>query len=819
MRSTQSRIWVAFIGAMLVVIGGWISTPTFARQQNAQDQPKVYGRNPDDDDLELLEREPFDRIYLDASNKNAVMEVMPLDPSVRVKKDSGLLVFRFLNRSDRQYQVPWRAVEKIMSRDELIMEEAEAAFNNQEFDRAFRYFIYLSRRGLSTPTLESKLNDYLFLDGNRVLKENDFPMALSIFEELYSRNQNYRRGNQRVDRIISRCYDEILGGHLAEGNFQLIRTILEGVKANYGSRLADLDTKWKKRLEERGREILQNAIDAAKGGDPKSAHEAVRRLLYAMPELPEALKIHSSVLENFPYVFVGTTQLPSQADFRSIDNWSSRRLGRMLHRGLIEFVGLSDDGGEYAFPNGMFQPVPDTNGQEYRFIIRERDEFGVPEITTAEIASKIRSMVREGSPDFYYPLAKLIHTIQIVDQSTVSFRLRYQHVRPEALLQVARQIQRLQEQSSLEGGDGIYRVVRRDDQEIWYDLNPMYSRSEDRQNPKIIERRFDDPLVASDALANGEIDILDQVYPSEIQRLKRNPKVVVRPYLLPTIHLLVPNYRSEYMKNQFFRKALLYGINRELILREVISGGREISGYTVISGPFPLGSEENDQVGYAYNDRIPPVEYSLHMGTIAPLVVQNQLRSAAERKIRKERRDEIRELAEDQIEARINQWLDADPTLKFPKLVLAHPATDIAKRASESMQQMWAQCGIEVSLRELPPGQTRPDDEDYDLLYVELTVEEPLVDTRRILGELGFATQVNATIEQLLSELDLAATWSDARETLRDLHQQCAYDLTVLPLWQVVNHYGYRTNIRQVGNELIHVYQNVGDWRIVPYEK
>jgi hypothetical protein len=130
------------------------------------------------------------------------------------------------------------------------------------------------------------------------------------------------------------------------------------------------------------------------------------------------------------------------------------------------------------------------------------------------------------------------------------------------------------------------------------------------------------------------------------------------------------------------------------------------------------------------------------------------------------------------------------------------------------MKQMWAAVGIEVQLRQLPAGAARPEDGDYDLMYVELTMEEPLSDARKILGDLGFVQDISPSVEQLMDELDTAKNWIVARRILRQIHEQCQYNVTVLPLWQTINYYAYRRNARGLESGLIHLYDDVANWRV-----
>jgi len=117
-------------------------------------------------------------------------------------------------------------------------------------------------------------------------------------------------------------------------------------------------------------------------------------------------------------------------------------------------------------------------------------------------------------------------------------------------------------------------------------------------------------------------------------------------------------------------------------------------------------------------------------------------------------------------------------------------------------------------LRPLPPGVTFPDDDDYDLVYVETQMQEPLVDAYRLFGRNGLARVSDPTIEQALRNLDRAYSWAKVSDALHRVHQQSANNLSILPLWQVVDHYAYRKNVFNVGSNIVYLYENLDEWRV-----
>ncbi len=79
------------------------------------------------------------------------------------------------------------------------------------------------------------------------------------------------------------------------------------------------------------------------------------------------------------------------------------------------------------------------------------------------------------------------------------------------------------------------------------------------------------------------MDVLDQLFPADAVRLRKSKRIKVVNYPLPTVHMLVPCSDHPYIAERTFRRALLYGINRQDILTGELLGG---PGIGRLSSPF-----------------------------------------------------------------------------------------------------------------------------------------------------------------------------------------------------------------------------------------
>lgn len=742
--------------------------------------------------LSVMDRDPFDRLHFD-DTEHPTLDIdplvvegyglnQPIDPSSM----KGRAVFTIPDYPDRVFAAPWNAITKVERYSDLVMTEARNAMDTKDFNRAFRTLLFLSNQPEGgTAELKQMLDRCIFLDGSEQLAQGSYAEALTAFEELYARNPRYQTGSKPVFDLILESYQSFLQKEFEQGNYQSVRNLLQGMRMQYGKPVEAEIARWNGIMNARALEQLGEIRTALDNNDPFAAQVQARKVIFTVPELPQATEAYNSVVKKFPYVFVGVTSTASVSDPLSINNWGARRLGRLLTRTIMEFEGPSDEGGKYRFPNGRFQQIDDL-GLRYRFTLSPTLPPGTPELTAYELSNRLMDLADPKSPDYYIPWARMVTGIEIENERSITIRLRYPHVRPESIIPLK---YFAPNDSRAADNFGYYKPVKTDGDYSIFEFNDRYLRP-DGQLPTIVEKTFANTSEAADALLSGELDIIDRVHPFDIVRLRQDPMIEVKPYLIPLVHVLIPNPRNAFMKSDNFRRSLQVGINRELMLRESLTGGREIDGYEIISGPFPPGSSTADQLAYAYNNEVKPRQYDFRLSMVL----------AQQFVIEEERR-------------RTHEG-EKKPVVEIPEIVIAHPDTSTISAACKSIAQQLTASRIPVKLRPLPKGVTVPDDDDYDLLYCEIQIQEPLVDAYRLFGHDGLVKISDPTIEQALRQLDSAYSWAEVSRSLRRVHRQTSSNLTVLPLWQIVEHYAYRKNLYGPGDRLIHLYQNVDKWQI-----
>jgi ABC-type transport system substrate-binding protein len=291
------------------------------------------------------------------------------------------------------------------------------------------------------------------------------------------------------------------------------------------------------------------------------------------------------------------------------------------------------------------------------------------------------------------------------------------------------------------------------------------------------------------ALERGEIDILERVFPGDIPSLTGHSDLAVRAVTMPTTHLLVLRDRHPYLANRTFRRALIYGINRELILSQGLLRGQKLPGFRVVSAPFPAPAASGNTQSYAYDQEIAPHPYDPRLALTLRLVAQREIKSAYEK-------------------------LEQQPPEYVP-LLLGHPADETSRIACRAIVKQLDLIGVKCKLAEFVPGQF-DDKGACDLIYLQAATWEPLVDAGRLLGPDGVSPASSAFIQLTLRQIEGATNWQVARERFRQLHRLLHEDVSVIPLYQTHDHYAYRKSLQGLAVPRVTLYENIDQWQVVP---
>ena len=737
----------------------------------------------------LIDQQPFDLVVLNEANGGAQVKVFPLPfperrlPASPNPQDKLRVVL--VGFAEREYEVLWRDIARIELYEQRIYDEALRKLGTKDFTGAFQNLSFLLKNYPNLPRLEELRQEFLLKSAADRFQAGEYRQTLSALEELRATAPGYQAAV--VNRVLSQVADSLISAYEQAGDLGSAKQLLNRLRDAYGESLPVVGT-WTDKLQQMAELKGAEAVELLARQEFRQARRAATAMLSILPEMEQAREIISQIHSSYPMVRVGVMQQAHHLDPTSLVDWPARRAGRLVQRPLFQFLETGAEGGRYGFALGTYR-----NSDDRQQLLLSLDPQLPSPLTAASLAQLLLRRADPVQPDYDPAWASLLQSASIPGNQQVRVQLRRPNVLPHALLQWLLTDEQLEGSTSDAAQSaaekvyplpGPYRLATQDEQEASFVLQAATAQA--GQPTEVIEVFYRDPLLAVNDLLRGEIDVLDQLYPADAQRLANDPRVRVGWFALPTTHMLIPRSDHPYLANTKFRRALLYATNRQTLLSGELLNSSDPRKGRLVSGPFPLGDDINDPLSYAYNKQVLPVEYNPQLAKLLLVMAERELVEAAKR--------------------------GHEPPPAPPKLIVGCPDFEFARVATQAMIEQWSLVGIEaeLSIRDQQP----PFEQSCDLLYVTMTMWEPATDIQRLLGEKGLAASDNAFIVQALETLRVARNWREVRTALQDLHQLVDYHLPVLPLWQVADRYAVRNYVSGLEDRPLSLYQNIANWRI-----
>jgi ABC-type transport system substrate-binding protein len=760
----------------------------------------------------IYEQEAYDLITLDPSAGGTTLKVLPLPfPNRRVPDPlpkTGNLQFRLVEEPDVIYEVPWASVASIQLFHDLVLSEAKRLAESQRFEEAFEHFVYLFENDPDLPGLAAAYNEFLLREAHWHQAAGRHDRALALLTTLHSRQRDY----PGLAEALGQSYDYQLTQAVEAGNFYAARRTLQTLEELMPGH--PVAKSWQDKLIALAREKLEEARQDVAQKAYSQAHRKTRRALEIWPRLEEGVQLLGELQRVYPRVIVGVTEpIPlSQPQFFS--DWPSRRTQRLVARTLFEFAGPGLEGGRYESPFGEGSWDPVRLRLTLHLRRSEPGKAGGADLTAPQLASLLVQFSAEPTSLSQW-WSRLLAGFNLPDLYTLEIKLAQPHLRPEALLVIPvgtaspavisdHLAAPNPENGHSEGGtsavspallswlqpnwQGPYTLVEYSSDMAIFRAKPGYFGLQEGQPLEVVEVRFSSAGEAIRALRTGQIDVLDRVPPWMVEELAGVQGLVVEPYALPLLHCVIPNWNRPLLRRSSFRRALMYGIDREAIFRRLV-GNTQHEGSRLVSGPFLASTGHGDPVDYAYDSGISPKPYDPRLA-IALLQVAFAEWTA--------------ELPEESRPDRI------------PELVLAYRPGPVASAACEALRDGWRRLGLRVRLRALdgPPPAAVPD--DVDLLYAEIAIWEPVIDAERLFGPTGLAGNTTPHMLQAIYRLRALRDWNEAAAQLRRIHRLVDLQCNILPLWQLMDYLVRPQTLQGVGSRPITLYQNIENWRVTP---
>lgn len=783
--------------------------------------------------LPLYQQEPFDEITLVERFEHAVLKVTPLPFRTPPAKDDPIhkkpLPIKLTVEPENQYTLVWSAIEKFRFFEDMIADKAIELSSQGKFEESFVYIKFLMDEYPACKQIDLALEQLYYDEAVYFIKEKKMDVGLARLFEIYDRYPKSAKAEKLMAGVVKRLTMEYWNAE----DYESARVMMNNLTSRYPKNATGLELR--QMFVNACQKACDEATSAWQNNDKVTAALAGERMKQIWPSC-EGVKNGKEILETlktkYPAIQVGVTMPCTDCVNVAINDWASYRSRRLMYRLMTEFKGPGSEGGTYESPLGQIKIQ--NYGRNLTFELNDNlrwaSRTGGDELrlSGADIAAAALEMANPQSETYSPQWAALFKSAGSSEPLKATLQLNRAYVCPLALLQtpVLCYSSGLTGAETDAGANGPYLPAELPNQEKvgakmkLYLFNENYFAAQDRQPRMITEVYYGNGRQALKDLESGKIAVLDRINPWEVPAAIDNKNIHAYPYSMPLVHCLVPNRSKLLLSNRTYRRALVYALNREGILRHLI-GQNERVGCQVVSGPFSPGISSGDALSYAYDVSIKPRPYNPHIAFVLTQSAMMQIDKAQKKQAEIDAKKagkplpaqtpEPAEQPQAQTPAAESSQSDAADNSKTEqkldqkkkkkdlfeqKFVLGYPPHETARIACQIIARQYKAIGIEVELYEFAPGEPVEMSDKIDLLYVELSMYEPIVDAQRILGDQGPSGKCSTHIAQGLRELDGATDWTLIGQTLRRLHQLSFDDTAVIPLWQIRDYFGVNPRLQ-----------------------
>lgn len=734
----------------------------------------------------LYEQIPFDRITIEEMGQPVVLTVQPLKLPGRIvptmPKLSEKIRLRLVN-DPREFELSWFDIKKVELFEQMVLAEADKLTAAGKLDEAFDYFAFLLDLYPDLAGLKTSREAYLYRSAGAAFAQQKYDEALAVTEELLSQNPQYRASDSAptLMTVLGSIADKMLASYFEKQDFLSTRVLLRRLESQYRASNESFAVKWREQLTTLAKTHRDVAAEHLRAERFAEAHDALSLMQAVWPDVEGGAALVADLRARYPRVVVGVTHPARTFEPTSLQRVSSRRAGILTSATLMQMQSVTAEGGIYVSP--LAQSTLSEDGLQLTFTL-PRSTVDAATSTSEPPAAVWISQQLLGTADpqsetFNAAWARALESVKIASPTRVVADLAQLHVLPQALLR------NVPLPSSGIGDVTPYSVLSKEANMVRLVRTQTTAGAGSRPS-EVAERTYDDPDRMIAAIRRGEVDVIDCLSAADAPAIAGDSNIAIGSYSMPTTHLITLNLQHPYLGMRTFRRALLYGINRQAILDQGLLAGRPVAGSQVVSGPFPAPFAGSQQGAYAYDEAVLPRPYDPRLAVT------------------------LRILAQAEIKAVHDKLVQDIP--KLEPLVLGHPADEPSRIACRAILSQWKLLKIECTLKEFPPGVFDDPDGTCDLVYRQLAAWEPLTDATRLFGENGIAPTSNPFLKLSLQQLDEARNWQQARARLAQLHRIVHEEVEVLPLWQTIDQFAYRKDRVSLDGARISLYQDIDRW-------
>ncbi len=697
------------------------------------------------------------------------------------------LVIHLLEGEIRDFSMKRTSLKSIEYYEDMLLAEGEKYVLARDYGRAWECYLKIHARDPKWKGLDEHVNAALLAEGGAALLEADGERGLRLLRELTDRKPDY----EGLTDKLAASYASRAQHAVELGFYALARKITHDSEAVVPNHIAIRTIR--ERMMARSKEMVSSAEKLQ--GDRKL--DALTEALRIWPETEGADSVFRDAFTAGPTLDVGVVDIP-----HLIGPWvrspADERVSRLLYRPVL---ASGDEDSLQGKSTGQLASSVTTIdlGRRIEITLRRGVMWsdGSRAVSPIDVARSLTDMAEATSPRFNARWADLLDRVETPDESHVEIRLTRAYLKPAYWLTGpvgpahAAGDGRVSTigQGRLVVGDGPYLWGKSSKDHVEFIVAENTKKGPDEEpKPKIRrirEFRYANAKAALGAFMRGEVTILEHLPPDHLAEFMSNSDFKVGRDSRPSLHRIALDGRNPALRSRTLRRGLCYAIDRRTLLEDNVLRRSADAANAVSDGAFPKKT-------YADATDVKPYEYD-------PLLAR-MLVVAAKRE------------------------LGGKPI----KLTFEYPATPEAQAVVPKIVEAFQATGLNIIPRERPESELEAElraGRRFDLAYRASHCEEPATEAGNLLSPAydapastdPLASVASPRILQLLLQLERATDFATAKAIVLQIDHESRDELPVLPLWQLEDHYAWRTRLNGPPEVTSSLYTGISSWEIEPW--
>ena len=695
------------------------------------------------------------------------------------KDDEATILIHMVEGEIRDYQVKREHIKSVEYFEDLLLLEAERLTAAHDFTKAFEYLLYVQSRDPKWKGLQDRIDKLEYEEGSTALLDGDGERGLRLLGDLASRRPDFPNLSDK----LANSYSARITKAYSIGTYAKGRLVLRELIALAPDHLATKEAR--DRFTNGSQELVAKAEAAKLPG------ERLDLLTEAARVWPSKEGLEAKYVEAFradPTLEVGVADLP-----RPIAPWrrsgAAERVARLLYRPIL--AGTDEASIKGTAPGQLAEGIESfdlARGLRIRLKPGFAWSDGSRPVSAIDVARALADRAVSTAPGYSARWGDLLQKVEVTEANVVEVRLGRACLRPESWL-----VEPVGPAHA--GWDGWVMLVGQGRRPIgdgpftWQssgkDIDLYRSASPTSKVRRLREIRYPTPSGAVAAFLRGETTLLEHVPSDRVREVAAQPEIQVGRFENASLHRIAIDGRNPSLRLRSLRRGLSLAIDRKTLLAETILKRPPDAENAVADGPFLKGT-------YADAPDVAPLAYD-------PLLAKMLITAA-----KTERGGGVL------------------------KLTLEYPPTAEARAVCPKLAEAWQLAGIALTLREVPQAELESKlraGERFDLAYLATRPTDPALDAGLLICPAydappstdPLASVASARMLQLLLELDRAPEATASRTLAIEIDRETRDELPMLPLWQLQDHYAWRTRLKGPKPTAKHLYDNLENWEIEPW--